>query len=94
MTRAPTIVPQMVPRRQVLVLRSEELRRDHHATLQRVFAFLGVDRGVRIEPATIHQRSYETPLPVEWRRELTMRFIDDIRDLEGLLWWDLSDWLG
>jgi hypothetical protein len=85
---------RVVPRRQVLVLRSEELRRDHQATLQRIFAFLGVEPGERIEPAAIHQRSYEVPLPVEQKRELTMRFIDDIRDLEGLLGWDLSDWLG
>jgi hypothetical protein len=83
----------VVPRRQVLVLRTEELRCDHHATLQRIFTFLGVDPGVRIEPATIHQRSYEAPLPTDLKRELTKRFIDDIRDLEGLLGWDLTDWL-
>jgi hypothetical protein len=83
----------VVPRRQVLVLRSEELRRDHDATLQRIFAFLGVDTGVRIQPATIHQRRYEEPLPAELKRELTTRFIDDIRELEGMLGWDLSDWL-
>jgi hypothetical protein len=84
---------RVVPRRQVLVLRSEELRRDHHATLGRIFAFLGVDRGVEIEPMAIHQRSYEAPLPAELKRELTAHFIDDIRDLESMLGWDLSDWL-
>jgi hypothetical protein len=82
-----------VPRRQVLVLRSEELRRDHDATLRRIFAFLGVDAGVRIGPAAIHQRRYGEPLSAELKRELTTRFIDDIRELEGMLGWDLSDWL-
>jgi hypothetical protein len=84
---------RVVPRRQVLVLRSEELRRDHHATLERIFTFLGVDRRVRIERAAIHQRSYEAPLPAGLKRELTMRFVEDIGELEGLLGWDLSEWL-
>ncbi len=82
-----------MPRRQVLVLRSEELRRDHHATLERIFTFLGVDHGVQIEPAAIHERSYETPLPAALKRELTMRFVEDIRDLERMLGWDLAEWL-
>jgi Sulfotransferase domain len=83
----------VTPRRQVLVLRSEELRRDHHATLRRVFEFLGVDAGVRIEPAMIHARNYEAPLSQEVRRDLTARFADDLRDLERLLGWKLADWL-
>jgi Sulfotransferase domain len=83
----------VVPRRQVLVLRSEELRRDHHATLRRIFEFLSIDAGVRGEPAVIHPGRYDAHLPVDHKRELTAHFIDDIRDLEYLLGWDLSDWL-
>ena len=61
----------ITPRRQVLVLGSEEGRRDHHGTLRCVFEFLSVDPGVRIEPAMIHARTYETPLPTEVKgREL------------------------
>jgi hypothetical protein len=82
----------VVPRRQVLVLRSEELRRAHHATLRRVFEFLGVDPGVRVEPEVIHAHAYETPLPADLRRSLTARLADDVRDLEWLLGWDVSDW--
>lgn len=82
-----------VPRRQVLVLRSDELRRDHHGTLRRVFAFLGVDAGVRVEPAVVHAYGYDAPLPAGLRRELTARFADDIGEVERLLGWDLSDWL-
>ena len=83
----------VVPRQQVLVLRSEELRRDHHATLRRIFEFLGIDAGVRIEPAVIHPGKYDAHLPAGLKRELTSHFADDIRDLEHLLGWDLSDWL-
>jgi len=42
----------------------------------------------------IHSSKYEAQLPVGLKRELTARFADDIRDLEYLLGWDLSDWLG
>jgi hypothetical protein len=83
----------VVPRRQVLVLRTEELRHNHHATLRRVFEFLGVDPGVRIEPQVIHARRYETPLAADLACALTASFADDIRDLERLLGCDLSDWL-
>jgi Sulfotransferase domain len=83
----------VVPRSQVLVLRSEELRQDHHATLRRVFEFLGIDPGLRIDPSVIHAHDYESPLPADLRRQLTAHFADDLRDLERLLGWDLSDWL-
>jgi hypothetical protein len=69
------------------------LRRDHHATLDRIFRFLDVDPTVRIEPAVVHDHHYEAPLPRELKRELTRGFLDDIRDLEALLGWDLSDWM-
>jgi hypothetical protein len=81
-----------VPRDRVLVLRSEELRRDHFGTLRRVFAFLGVDPDVHIEPGTVHAREYEVPLPADVRRDLTARFAADIGELERLLGWDLRGW--
>lgn len=40
-------------RRQVLVLRSEDLLRRHAATLHRVFGFLGVDEAVAVPPAIV-----------------------------------------
>lgn len=82
----------VVPRRQVLVLRSDELRHDHHGTLRRVFEFLGVDAGVRVEPAVVHAYSYEAPLPAGLKRDLTARFADDLRELEAMMGWDLSGW--
>jgi hypothetical protein len=82
----------VVPRRQVLVLRSEDLLRDHGATVRRVFDFLGVDPSVRIGPARYHELPYEAPLAAPLRRMLTDRFAEDIADLERLLGWDLSEW--
>ena len=40
--------------RRVLVVRAEDLRRRHDAVLRRVFAFLGVDDGVRIAPEVVY----------------------------------------
>ena len=38
---------------QVLIIRTEDLRRHHHDVLRRVFAFLGVASGVRIPPEIV-----------------------------------------
>ena len=40
---------------QVLIVRTRDLAQHHHAVLRRVFAFLGVDEGVRIAPVRVHQ---------------------------------------
>ena len=40
--------------RRVLVVRAEDLLRRHDAVLRRVFAFLGVDEGVRIAPEIVY----------------------------------------
>lgn len=80
------------PRKQVLVLRSEELQREHDATLRRIFEFLEVDPNFRVAQAKIHAREYAQPLPAEDRRQLIARYAEDIADLEHLLSWDLSDW--
>lgn len=42
-------------REQVLILRTRDLERHHDAVLRRVFAFLGVDEAVRIEPERANQ---------------------------------------
>ena len=42
-------------REEVLILRTRDLECHHDAVLRRVFAFLGVDEGVRIEPETVNR---------------------------------------
>ena len=42
-------------REEVLILRTRDLERHHDAVLRRVFAFLGVDEAVRIEPERANQ---------------------------------------
>lgn len=43
------------PREQVLVVRAEDLLREHDATLRRVFAFLQVSTDVRVPPAVVFE---------------------------------------
>ncbi|MBY0229133.1 MAG: sulfotransferase domain-containing protein [Gemmataceae bacterium] len=82
----------VVPRRQVLVLRSEELRDAHEETLRRVFRFLGVDERVEVAAATVFAHAYEKPMDAGLRARLTARFAEDMDDLERLLGWDLRAW--
>src|SRR5262249_53566985 len=84
---------QTVPRQQVLVLRTEELRQDHVGTLRRVFEFLGVCPFVQVQQAVVFAHEYEQPMSQALKARLTALFADDIRDLERLLGWNLSDWL-
>ncbi len=82
----------VVPREQVLVLRTEELRDGHDATMRRVAGHLGI-ADIRTAAARVHATPHEVPLGAGARRRLTALYEEDIRDLERLLGWDLSDWL-
>ncbi|MEO8487035.1 MAG: sulfotransferase domain-containing protein [Betaproteobacteria bacterium] len=82
----------LFPRDQVLVLRSDQLRKDFAATVATVVEFLGLEPFETIEPITAHQGNYAAPLAPEQRAALVRRFDEDIRELESLLGWELSDW--
>ena len=60
-------------REQVLILRTRDLERGHDAVLRRVFAFLGVDEAVRIEPGRVNQadRGGRRHRVVSWLLRLT-----------------------
>ena len=60
-------------REQVLILRTRDLERHHDAVLRRVFAFLGVDEAVRIEPERANQadRGGRRHRVVSWLLRLT-----------------------
>lgn len=83
----------LFPREQLLVLRSEWLRNDPARTIARVLEFLGV--GPMDAPAALeaHLGHYGQPLDPGTRAKLASFFEAEIRRLEALLGWDLSDWL-
>ena len=78
-------------RSQMLFIKTDDLRNDHSATLDRVFDFLGVQRVGGIEPANINANEY-APMSARDRAYLERRFRNEIRGLEELLGWDCSGW--
>lgn len=82
----------LFPREQFLVLRSDWLRNDPTRTIGRVLAFLGVGPMGPTEAIEAHVRSYPEPLDPGTRAKLAGFFEPEIRRLEALLGWDLSDW--
>ncbi|CAG1008215.1 hypothetical protein BURK1_03498 [Burkholderiales bacterium] len=83
----------LFPREQVLALRSEWLRDDPTGTVGRVLGFLGVEPAGKVDPVDARVGEYEKPLDPGTREKLARFFEPDIRRLEALLDWDLSDWL-
>ncbi|MBK6396490.1 MAG: hypothetical protein IPF73_18865 [Betaproteobacteria bacterium] len=82
----------LFPREQCLVLRSDWLRNDPARTIGRVLEFLGVGPMGPTEGIEAHVRSYPEPLDPGTRAKLAGFFEPEIRRLEALLGWDLSDW--
>ncbi len=86
-------------REQILALRTDDLRHHHVETLERVYAFLGVERPARfpeqryIRPVLgegVVERSMEAP-PLA-RVLLKQIYRSEITRLENLLGWHLDDW--
>ena len=71
-------------RDRVLVLRSEDLLRDHDAVLRRVFAFLGVAEDIRIPPRIVYagDRGGRRHRVVAWL--LGLSYLAERRRLRGL----------
>jgi hypothetical protein len=80
------------PPAQTLFLRTELLRADPQATLDRVFDFLGVRRQP-VTPRTVQARSYPAPLSGPAHEFLRVRYEWEIREVGRLLGWDCLGWL-
>ncbi len=81
------------PREHVLVLKSEDLKRDPQATLDAVCDFLGVRRLEHVPRKDVHSRPYASGLSASMRAHLREVFAADVHALERELGWDCSDWL-
>jgi hypothetical protein len=80
------------PREQLLVVRSEDLFADPDATLQTVFAFLGLEPWTAGEYPALNQRPY-SGMSDEARATLAAAFAEPNRRLEALLGRELG-WQG
>lgn len=81
------------PKEQTLVLKNEELRKNHFETLNGVCRFLGVAPQKTIPALEYHARSYEQPILPEDKKFLQGIFRDEIKKLEQLLGWDCGKWV-
>ena len=79
------------PRDQILFLRSDDLRQDHRGTIERTFAFLGVDPSFRPPAEKVSEGNY-APLNGAYRALLRRRYRKDVTKVEALLGWDLAAW--
>ncbi|MEE2635199.1 sulfotransferase [Phaeobacter sp. JL2872] len=85
-------VQALFPPENVLILRTEDLRREHDSTIEAIFRFLGVPPDFVPAQEVVHSREY-SKMPRITRHLLLLIFRQDIRRLEKRLGWDLSDWL-
>jgi hypothetical protein len=82
------------PKAQTLFLKTEELRNEPQATVDKVCDYLGV-AGIDGLPAKeVFSTPYASPMPREDRDFLKNIYRFEIRKLERLLGWDCSEWLG
>ncbi|MBN9022439.1 MAG: sulfotransferase [Rhizobiales bacterium] len=86
----------LFPRRQVLFLRTEDLRERHMATLAGVFGFLGLP-AIPVRPSLIFCDAGgggQQEMTGEDRRHLRALYRGDLRDFAGLAGLDVTAWLG
>lgn len=81
------------PRKQVLTLKNEELRKNPNETLQKIFAFLGVRPLPLINAVNVESFPYSSSMSERERSYLRSVFEYEIRALERVLGWDCSSWL-
>jgi hypothetical protein len=82
------------PREQTLVFKSEELLERPATVLARSAEFLGIAPFSPVVPRMVHSYRYERTMSDEERRHLVAFFEPEIRELERVLGWDCSAWLG
>lgn len=81
------------PRHQTLVLKHDDLLRQPAPCLEKVHGHLGVNAQPFVGEEREHTLPYETTMgkgAYNWLRQL---FEAEVRQLEGMLDWDCSDWL-
>jgi len=81
------------PRKQVLVLRQEELQLNPAKTLAKVYQHLEAANLPFAGSKQLHALPYEDPIPVAAKDWLRQHFLHEIKQLEAMLGWDCQNWL-
>jgi hypothetical protein len=80
------------PREQLKIIKFEDFRDNNRATLNSIFAFLGVKPLRMIRSKDRNVVPYEREMSAEERKHLYTMFTDEIGRVEQMLGWDCSDW--
>ncbi len=81
------------PPQQILIIRQEQLRADHNATLGSIWQFLDLAPMDSPEPLEMLVGDYAAPINEDDRQYLREAFSRDIKSLERMLGWDCNSWL-
>lgn len=79
-------------RKQVLILKQEDLIKNPKNTLNKICSFLDVARYENIDTITSNQGQYNSQLPDSMRQQLLKMYSGEITTLENMLNWDLNEW--
>ena len=77
---------------QLLVIRNKELRNHPNRVLNNISKFLSIKLFEKVETKNIHSRPYISKLSQKDNQFLTSYYSEDMKSLEALLDWNLSDW--
>lgn len=83
---------ELFGKRQVLVLRSEDLVETPNRVLCEVSRFLGIGDHVVSRPLHRHKGSYDSRIDREALHATSRFFAEEVAALEGILGWDLTRW--
>ncbi len=81
------------PKQNTLILRHENLRKQHSKTLSDTFDFLGVEQVSSFNEIQMFSIPYQTEMTQQERNFLLEIFREEILNLERLLNWDCSEWM-
>ncbi|MEZ5471432.1 MAG: sulfotransferase domain-containing protein [Marinicella sp.] len=81
------------PKKQVLVLKNEDLKNKPVETLNKICDFLNITRFESIKPKKVHARPYDAEIKPKEKDFLKPIFKAEIKNLERELQWNCKDWL-
>lgn len=80
------------PKNNVLILKSEDLKKNPSETLNEITNFLKIDKINVIDIKNVHARKYKEKLNMEDREFLEKHFKKQILELQDTLGWDCEEW--
>lgn len=81
------------PKKQTLIIKSQDLKYEPKKTLSAISEFLDVPCFQALKHKNVHSRSYVSKMTADEYSKLQDIYFYEIKELENMLNWDCSDWL-